>query len=256
MQTFFYYVHYQNDRLHMKSFVAALWVLLTIQECLVISGGLFLDVHNFRLLVHVALNIAYKYIMAGLVNPLAFLNAIPELILQLLLTALVALPTQGFFVYRIYIFSRKNIIIPLIWVIQAIIQFVAALVYVGKALYSSHGVQVVPVTELNGKQFTVRISYVMIAMALTFLLVRQRATTGFANTGHILQRLAVFAVNTGIWTALFALLTLILLYVSPSNLLYALFGIPICPIYCNTLLANLNAREYIRGEATDTQLSV
>ena len=34
----------------------------------------------------------------------------------------------------------------------------------------------------------------------------------------------------------------------PNNLIYVLFGIPLGSIYCNTLLANLNARSYIRGD--------
>lgn len=34
------------------------------------------------------------------------------------------------------------------------------------------------------------------------------------------------------------------------GLIYAVFVIPICSVYCNTLLANLNARAYIRGEET------
>jgi hypothetical protein len=67
---------------------------------------------------------------------------------------------------------------------------------------------------------------------------------------HVLQRLTVFAINTGIWTAIFALSTVIFLHLYPSNLLYVVFAIPLCSVYCNTLLANLNARGYIRGEMT------
>ena len=38
-----------------------------------------------------------------------------------------------------------------------------------------------------------------------------------------------------------------------SSILYVVFLVPLCPVYCNTLLANLNARVYIgnRGETTD-----
>ncbi|KAH0836829.1 hypothetical protein J3R83DRAFT_8605, partial [Lanmaoa asiatica] len=97
---------------------------------------------------------------------------------------------------------------------------------------------------------------VLIAICLTFLLVRKRTSTGFISTVHILQRLVLFAVNTGIWTATFALLTVILLHLFPLNLLYAVFGIPLCSVYCNTLLANLNARAYIRGEATTPNVGV
>ncbi|KAN0088271.1 hypothetical protein V8E55_005328 [Tylopilus felleus] len=89
---------------------------------------------------------------------------------------------------------------------------------------------------------------ILIAVFLTFLFLRRRNATGYMGTTHVLQRLTVFAVNTGIWTASFALITLILLHVYPISSLYAVFGLPLCSVYCNTLLANLNARSYIRGE--------
>jgi hypothetical protein len=40
------------------------------------------------------------------------------------------------------------------------------------------------------------------------------------------------------------------MHVFPSNFLYVVFAIPLSSLYCNTLLANLNVRVYIRGEAT------
>ncbi|KAI9574191.1 hypothetical protein HD554DRAFT_2045181 [Boletus coccyginus] len=46
MQTFFYYVHYPKDSLHMKSFVAALWALDTIHEALTVAGGSCLYTHS------------------------------------------------------------------------------------------------------------------------------------------------------------------------------------------------------------------
>jgi hypothetical protein len=73
---------------------------------------------------------------------------------------------------------------------------------------------------------------VLIAIAMTYLLVRKRAAaTGFAgqahstyrrenttecrsiSSAHILHRLTIFAVNTGIWTAMFAVLSAILVRV-------------------------------------------
>ena len=46
------------------------------------------------------------------------------------------------------------------------------------------------------------------------------------------------------------------LQVYPSTLLNVLFAFPLCSVYCNTLLANLNARGYIRGEMTIHNLNV
>ncbi|KAN0088217.1 hypothetical protein V8E55_005274 [Tylopilus felleus] len=240
MQTFFYYVHYQNDPLSMKIFVAIMWSLNTIHEALTVSG-------------------AYKYMMAGLVNPLSFFIGNPELVLLYLMTSVVAIPTQGYFVYRIYLFSDKNIVAPVIWVVLALIPLVCSIMYIAKALYSANGVQVVTLNVLEGDQFVILATLcfsiaagidVLIAMFMTFLLIRKRSATRFAGTAHILQRLTVFSVNTGTWTATFALLSVIFLHVFPSSLIYGVFAIPVCPIYCNTLLANLNARAYLRGEET------
>lgn len=36
----------------------------------------------------------------------------------------------------------------------------------------------------------------------------------------------------------------------PTKMNYVAFSIPLCTVYCNTVLANLNARQYIRNEMT------
>ncbi|KAF8141405.1 hypothetical protein EV363DRAFT_1578669 [Boletus edulis] len=262
MQTFFYYVYYPNDPLRMKSFVAALWVLDTIHGALVISGGWCLRMHTLLpplVLIHLMSPAAYKYIMAVLVNPLS-LNEIPELIqIEILFTALVAVPAQGFFVYRIYIFSGESIVPPLIWVPLAAYQLVSTIIYIVKAFYGTNGVHVAELSVLGDTFFTdLAISYlsvaaatdVLIAAFLTVLLVRKRSTPVLSGMGHILHRLTVFAVNTGIWSATFAVLTLVLLCLYPHNSIYTVFGVPLCSIYCNTVLANLNARTYILGDMT------
>ncbi|KAI9574187.1 hypothetical protein HD554DRAFT_5812 [Boletus coccyginus] len=242
MQTFFYYIHYPKDSLRMKTFVAALWALDTIHEALIVAG-------------------VYKYIMASLANPAAMMDGEPELVLQILLGTLVAVPTQGFFVYRIYVFSGKNIVAPILWAIQAIYQIVASILYVAKSFYTVDGsLHIVWGTSPDSFFTNITTSIlalaaavdVLIAMAMTFLLLRQQAANGFASTAHILQRLVMVAVNTGIWTATFAVLALVLLRALPSTQLTMVFAIPLSSLYCNTLLANLNARAYIRGEAASS----
>ncbi|KAN0088242.1 hypothetical protein V8E55_005299 [Tylopilus felleus] len=234
MQTFFYFVHYPNDRLSIKILVTTIWALNTTHEALSVAG-------------------VYKYLMAGLVNPFSFVTGNPEMILIYLLTALVATPTQGFFVYRLYMFSGKNVVAPIIWAALALTSLVCATVYVCEALYNDNGVRVVELTVLNGGIFVV-LGYIclsiaagvdiLVAIFMTFLLFRERVS-GHARTAHILQRLTVFAVNTGIWTATFAVMTIIFLHRFPDKVYYAIFIVPLCSVYCNTLLANLNARTYL-----------
>jgi hypothetical protein len=225
----------------MKNFVTALWILNTTHEGLIVAG-------------------VYKYLMTGLLDPISMLDGTPELIIQPLLTVLVAAMTQGYFVYRIYLFSDKNIVVPFIWIVLAVVQLVFITIYVCEALYSADGsVQAVALPVLSSNRFmsfaTVCLALaaggdVLVAIFLTFLLIHKRRATGYSSTAHVLQRLTAFAVNTGIWTTLFALLSVILLHVFPSNLLPTVFIIPLCPLYCNTLLANLNVRAYVRGEPT------
>ena len=40
----------------------------------------------------------------------------------------------------------------------------------------------------------------------------------------------------------------------PTTFLHAVFSFPLCSVYCNTLLANLNGRAYIRGGTTTTNI--
>ncbi|KAH0830189.1 hypothetical protein J3R83DRAFT_1544 [Lanmaoa asiatica] len=146
------------------------------------------------------------------------------------------------------------------------------LVYVGKALVGifslttfaalfpfSSSAHVTSIVTLGDTFFTdLSIAYcsvaagvdISIAIALTYLLARRRIATGFKHSARVLQVLTVFAINSGIWTAIFALLTIILLRAFPSELIYVVFDFPLCSIYCNTLLANLNARSYIKNQAS------
>lgn len=248
MQTFFYYVHYPHDSSRMKYFVGAVWVFNTINSALLFSG-------------------VYKYIIATLLDPTAISQQIPELALQILSAAPISMPTQGFFVYRIYIFGGRNLVAPILWGSQMIVQIVIAILYVARSLYTSNGhVQSVSFTVLDTTFFkdTIIVALtlaaivdVLIAISMTYLLFKRRAVAGFESSAHILQRLTVFAVNTGIWTASFAVLSAILLRALPStNGLYLVFSVPLPAIYCNTLLANLNARTYIRGGTTSHELVV
>lgn len=46
------------------------------------------------------------------------------------------------------------------------------------------------------------------------------------------------------------------MYVLSANLIYAVFFIPLCSIYCNTVLANLNGRIYIRDDKGDSNVEL
>ncbi|KIJ21562.1 hypothetical protein PAXINDRAFT_95118 [Paxillus involutus ATCC 200175] len=95
---------------------------------------------------------------------------------------------------------------------------------------------------LNGAAMAVDIT---ITIALCTLLIMGR--TGFENTDRMILRLIFISVNTGLWSAIFAFLSVILLVIYPNDLIFTAFYYPLGTVYCNTLLASLNARSYARG---------
>lgn len=76
----------------------------------------------------------------------------------------------------------------------------------------------------------------------------------------MIYRLIVFSVLSGIWTTLFAILDMVTVshhdnsdiscahvafqYLGfPNTAVYVLFDLPLCSLYCNTLLVSLNSRD-------------
>ncbi|KAI5992187.1 hypothetical protein EDD15DRAFT_2197205 [Pisolithus albus] len=87
---------------------------------------------------------------------------------------------------------------------------------------------------------------ITIAAALCTLLAMGRS--GFSRgTDRILIRLIVISVNSALWTALFGLLAVVFLVTLPQDMVFSGFYFPLCTLYCNTLLASLNVRRFVRG---------
>ncbi|PPQ92805.1 LOW QUALITY PROTEIN: hypothetical protein CVT25_004063, partial [Psilocybe cyanescens] len=72
-------------------------------------------------------------------------------------------------------------------------------------------------------------------------------------TKRMLQRQILFSVNTGMWTALAALIVFVIFMKSGSDdfTVYGYFHI-MSPIYFFTVLTGINARSYLRKEDRDT----
>ncbi|KAH0835760.1 hypothetical protein J3R83DRAFT_9598, partial [Lanmaoa asiatica] len=65
------------------------------------------------------------------------------------------------------------------------------------------------------------------------------------RTRTIIQKLLILSLSTGMWTALFAIFTVITILRVPKCLHLCGLSFPLCPLYCNTVLINLNARQVI-----------
>ncbi|KAF5378715.1 hypothetical protein D9757_010759 [Collybiopsis confluens] len=107
-------------------------------------------------------------------------------------------------------------------------------------------------TELKGLSVTVNAlaaaGDMLIAGTLTFLF--QTSKTG---TDTMLNKLTVFAVNTGLLTSLCAIGSLVFILAAPNTFIYISFFFCMGRLYTNSLLATLNARKTIRAAGDKVQ---
>ncbi|KAH9846782.1 hypothetical protein C2E23DRAFT_544715 [Lenzites betulinus] len=87
---------------------------------------------------------------------------------------------------------------------------------------------------------------------MVYLLLQNRRNE-FTRQSRLVYRLIVLTVNTGFWTAVLALIDLVLIAVFPSGSHFCVVDFPISALYVNALLANLNARHFLHR--TDMQYS-
>ncbi|RDB25722.1 hypothetical protein Hypma_006345 [Hypsizygus marmoreus] len=229
VQTFMYFVHYsRNDRLPLKLLVVWLWMADTVHLILTLLGVYQLTVVHY--------------------GDLAFVSTISPNFLTV-----VSCPVQLYFTYRIWIISGKNPLFGIVFVPLAIAQ---PAIYTGarscygnittnKTLYG--------ITEMLIAVWSTSAGIdVLIAASLSYYVWRFKTTlSGFRSTDKLLDRVAVLTINTGVWTALCSLFTIITITAFPSSPAFTAVAFLICPLYCNTLLANLNSRGFLRGSDDD-----
>ncbi|THU98264.1 hypothetical protein K435DRAFT_795819 [Dendrothele bispora CBS 962.96] len=80
------------------------------------------------------------------------------------------------------------------------------------------------------------------------LMVLRNGSSEYKRTRKMISRIIFLTANTGFWTAAVALTEVALIGAYPGGLQFTVMEMPLCNIYVNAFLANLNARRYVRGE--------
>lgn len=230
LQTFIYYVQYPKDRTPLKLLVAVVLLLDTLHQFLACAG-------------------LWSYLVQYYGNFVNLAVMHPPLLLATVVTSLVSFVVQSFFIWRIWSLSTGHFkwIIPLILMPFVTAQPVLSIYYTVKGLITPaiEAVSGPLLTKIaNASNGTAAAVDITIAIMLCVLLAMGR--TGFSGrTDRMLLRLIIVSVNTGIWTALFGLLAVILLVTLPQDLVFSGFYFPLCTLYCNMLLASLNVRRFV-----------
>ncbi|KAL0947469.1 hypothetical protein HGRIS_013574 [Hohenbuehelia grisea] len=169
---------------------------------------------------------------------------------------LVSLPTQLYFTHRIWIFSGKKWIFPAIFVPASLFHLAGRIAFTILSLRAPGGSDGPAVIQ---RMAQLQIAFWAIAAAEDILISavlikliweRRPGDDEIKSTRDILRRLILLSINTGVWTALDALFTIILLVAYPTKFYFAALVFVQAPLYANSLLANLNARSFVRGKAS------
>ncbi|KAF9058451.1 hypothetical protein BDP27DRAFT_580796 [Rhodocollybia butyracea] len=237
-QVYMYFRNYPKDRLLLKLYVLWLLALSTAHEILLIKG-------------------LTRPLLFNWANVVALQSAIPEIVWQILVTetltqGLVSCSVQIFFTYRLWIYSSKNKIYPLVLIPAALSQLVADIIYidgtinpdVNNADPNLHGISFER-AAVAANSIAVGVD-ILIAGLMGYRLLTSRS--GFARTDRMVNTLFIITVNSGLWTAIVAIIALIASLKFANLLNYAAIYVMLAPLYCNTVLANLNVRDYVRSQ--------
>ncbi|PAV17529.1 hypothetical protein PNOK_0759400 [Pyrrhoderma noxium] len=231
VQVYYYYNRYPKDELWIKCLVFVVWALDTTHQ---------------GMITHTA----YTYLVTEYGN-LNFLGIIvPTLLYEVIISAIICLFVQSFFVLRIWKLSHKNIYITVVLLALVLAEFLSCAIYTEKALKLKTYQNLAKIVNLSR---TINVlsaaSDVAIAMALIWLL--QQSRTGFRRSDNMINRLILFSLNTGLLTSLDAIMSLVTITVFPTTFIYIMFFVTISRLYTNSLMATLNSRKSLSGGLGD-----
>ncbi|OSC96738.1 hypothetical protein PYCCODRAFT_1378605 [Trametes coccinea BRFM310] len=226
---YYYYTRYQRDPWHIKLLVTAVWTTDSIHQALISHS-------------------VYWYLITEYGNPVALTLLSKTIIIEVFFNAFTGLFVQSFFAARVYKLSGKKVylVIPVALLIAG--EFGKSLLYFKTF---------VDLVQIKGLSISINAfaaaGDVCIAAILCTILHNSR--TGFNKSNTLINKLMVFAVNTGLLTSVCACLSLITILALPNTFVYICFFFLVGRLYSNSLMATLNARKSLRDASTN-ELSV
>ncbi|KAI0676815.1 hypothetical protein C8Q78DRAFT_1073593 [Trametes maxima] len=234
-QMYYYFTRYPRDPWHIKLLVTVVWTTDSIHQALISHS-------------------VYWYLVTEYGNPKALFMLTRSIIIEVLFNGFTGVFVQTFFAARIWKLSggKLYLVIPVAILIAG--EFAVSLAYTVKAL---HYHTFADLTQIKGLSISINVfaaaGDVVIATILCTILHFSR--TGFSKSNTLINRLMVFAVNTGLLTSVCACLSLITILSLPDTFIYITFFFLVGRLYCNSLMATLNARKSLR-EASGNDVSV
>jgi len=235
-QIFSYFRNYPGDRWLFKYLVALIWLLETADQCFI--GHL-----------------VYYYGISNYTKPATLATATMtwSFILQQTFGAVVGAIVKGYFGFRVWRFSNRNIWITGLVLLGTLGQLGLALAFTMRAfqlpsVFAVHQLLTLGTISLGVGVFT----DVVTAAALCYYL--QKLRTGLRTSDSLVNSLSAYAINTGALTSAVSITVLLLYRLLPKiNLAFVALYFILSKLYAISFMATLNTRRSVRGRGTEKE---
>jgi len=224
-QSCVYFTQYSKDRLFIKILVALTLFCELLHQALISFTLYWYTIANFD-----------QFGVFGWFNWSIIISCVPD--------GIAITSVQIFFILRIWHFSPRLRPLAIVLLVLSLLQFSLVMVLVGKSLGSRTfadfaAKQAWAITPLSlGAAIDVVIAVVLVT-------VLHRSRTGIKRTDNMINTLILFAMSTGMVTAMWAIATLISIVVKGVSFITIFFYYILGRLYFNSLLTGLNARQTI-----------
>ncbi|RDX57396.1 hypothetical protein OH76DRAFT_36086 [Lentinus brumalis] len=227
-QAMWYFRHYPQDRTFLRVMVRVIWCLDALS-----LGFYFASMWQY---------LVGKELFSFGGKPLPWTSNS-----QIMINACSITIIQSFYTFRIWTLSKHKILAGILGT------FVLADLALGSLLYAK-SIQTTDISQFSElTAFDIAMSSVTAATdlllcgTLVTLLVRSR--TGSTGSDRLINKLLLYTINTGLFTTICALLSLITVLALPNTSVYVMFYYIGSRMYSISLLSTLNAREGLRTAA-------
>ncbi|KLO13794.1 hypothetical protein SCHPADRAFT_997109 [Schizopora paradoxa] len=198
---------------------------------------------------------SYVYVI-GAIGDITELLRVPPTATQLIMISLSTVNfVRGFFIYRIWFLSNRS---------KVVLAFNCFLLFgaYGLGLYAC--AKILPIrstpdlANLSWEIYSIlcpgMIADSWIASMLCYYLFRSRNEFR-SKTNSLVNKLAAYAINTGLLTVLWDICTVVTYARANHTLLFFVFFLSISKLYTNALLASLNSRQGARAQLRGVEYS-
>jgi len=239
LQTYMYFLRYQQDHIAMKSLVFGVWTVATLHTALVC--------HTM-----------YHYLILCYIDPLALINGVWSIYTSVAVGIVICFIVQSFFAKMLWHLTNGwlKIMLALTYAILIVGQLVFGLLFVIKAieLWQLTKLSVLVDWTLAPMCILRVVSDTLTAVTLSYVLYDSRS--GAKQTMKLIKALVIYAMERFILTTLVVISQTTVLYAKPQSIWALVIEEVTVHLYINSFLATLNARNHLRkiahGEVTYT----